>query len=474
MWSMRCCAISICKLMWTHYTVASSLDHALSLLSEHAPSGRVIAGGTDLLVEFDRGARAPCPLIDISRLPGLNHITLDSDGWIHIGPLVTHNDIVASALCVAHAFPLAQACREVGAPQIRNRATLAGNLATGSPANDSITPLRALDAVLTVRSLRGERRIALADFYTGVRKTLLQPDELLVDIAFKALGPAHRGAYLKLGLRRAQAISVINVAVVIERDALGLVCDARVALGAVAPVIVRANAAEQALLGQTLSADRIAAAAHAAQTAATPISDVRASGGYRHDIVGVLLSRALTQILENRERDAWHSDPVMLHGVGTDSTGLDSDTVLVNGVSRAFDHSARHMTLLNWLREDCGLTGTKNGCSEGECGACTVLLDGAAVMSCLVPAPRAAGASVRTIESLERDGALHPLQQAFIDCAGVQCGYCTPGLLMSGTALFEETPTPTDAQIKESISGNLCRCTGYYKIVEAFQRCRPA
>ncbi len=462
--------------MWTDYTVASSLNHALSLLSEHAPSGRVIAGGTDLLVEFDRGARAPCPLIDISRLPGLNGITLDNAGWIHIGPLVTHNDIVASALCVTHAFPLAQACREVGAPQIRNRATLAGNLATGSPANDSITPLRALDAVLTVRSLRGERRIALADFYTGVRKTLLQPDELLVDIAFKALGAAQRGAYLKLGLRRAQAISVINVAVVIERDALGLVRDARVALGAVAPVIVRAAAAEQALFGQPLTAATVAAAAHAAQAAATPISDVRASGGYRLDMVGVLLSRALTQILENRERAAWHADPVLLQGAvaATGSTGLDSDAVLLNGVSHAFDRSARHKTLLNWLREDCGLTGTKNGCSEGECGACTVLLDGAAVMSCLVPAARAAGANVRTIESLESGGALHPLQQAFIDCAGVQCGYCTPGLLMSGTALFEETPTPTDAQIKESISGNLCRCTGYYKIVEAFQRCRPS
>jgi carbon-monoxide dehydrogenase medium subunit len=456
--------------MWQDYTTATSLQHALELLATQGPAARIIAGGTDLIVEFDRGARAPCPLIDISRIAGLDAITLDDAGWIHLGPLVTHADVVASDLCVARAFPLAQACRDVGAPQIRNRATIAGNLVTASPANDTITPLRALGAILTVRSLHAERRIALADFYTGVRKTLLAPDELLVDIAFPALSPARRGVYLKLGLRRAQAISVVNVTAIVERDGAGIVTDAAITLGAVAPVIVNARAAERALIGGVLDDARIAAAAEAAFEAATPISDVRSSASYRKDMARVLTQRALTVLRENAERARWQPGPVLLRGASAANATCD-DHVIVNGRATPFA-SGQLKTLLNWLRDDCGLTGTKNGCSEGECGACTVLLDGRAVMSCLVPAPRAAGAQVRTIESLADGDALHPLQQTFIDSAGVQCGYCTPGLLMSGAALFEEMSDPNADQIKESISGNLCRCTGYYKILEAFERAR--
>lgn len=123
--------------------------------------------------------------------------------------------------------------------------------------------------------------------------------------------------------------------------------------------------------------------------------------------------------------------------------------------------------LLDVLREDLGLTGTKEGCGEGECGACSVLLDGALVDACLVPVSQVRGASVRTVEGLAADGRLGVLQQAFLETGGAQCGICTPGMLMAGEAFLASGAEPTEDNIRTAIAGNLCRCTGYTKIIEA-------
>ena len=465
--------------MWEAYYSVSSLDEALALLDEHGQRARIVAGGTDLIIEMERGQHPQLQvLIDITRVQGLDQISLN-EGKIILGPLVTHNHVVGSPLIRRRALPLAQASWEVGAPQIRNRATVAGNLITASPANDTITPLMVLGAELTLASVDGERTVALADFYTGFRQTVLRPNELLSAISFSALDDRERGVFLKLGLRRAQAISVVDAAVALGLDEGGMVTSARIALGSVAPTIISAPLAEQALVGRRLAAESIAEAGRLAARAASPIDDLRGSASYRGEMVKVLVTRALRQLMSDEIDDGLPDSPPMLWGRNgaVVQRGLEApikhgpDTPIettINGQKRRIA-SGQRKSLLHWLRDDAKLPGTKEGCAEGECGACTVFLDDAAVMACMVHAPRAHGAEIVTVEGLAQGERLHPIQSAFIQEAAVQCGYCTPGFLMAGAKLLEEIEQPDIEQINYSISGNLCRCTGYYKIAQAFE-----
>jgi carbon-monoxide dehydrogenase medium subunit len=478
--------------MWQTYLQPESLRETLELLDYYGSEARLIAGGTDVLVELQRGVKPTKTLIDISALPDLNYVRCNENGLV-IGALATHNDILKSQLCWQYALPLVQACKEVGAPQIRARATVAGNLLTASPANDTIPPLLALDTeiVLTrwgASTREGlpeqsspsieERIIPLRQFYQGVRRTQLQPNEFLREIRIPTVTKEQRGIFLKLGLRRAQAISVVNVALVLAFEH-ELITEAHITIGCVAPTVIYATSVEAFLRGKRPDVEVCREAARLVMQDIKPIDDIRASAAYRVQTVTNLLAYGL-QYLASESKNAQQKNvlsPILLETEVEDVRPGNKQTAFngcinttINGQAYQFEQAQRK-TLLNLLREDAELTGCKEGCAEGECGACTIWLNGKAVMACLVPAVQAHQATITTIEGLATPEQLHPLQQAFIDCGAVQCGFCIPGMLMAGAKLLDECPQPSEEQMRSALSGNICRCTGYRKILDALKQC---
>jgi xanthine dehydrogenase iron-sulfur cluster and FAD-binding subunit A len=462
----------------TRYQSAATIQEAVELLGDpQSRPARIIAGGTDLLLEIDRGGRTGLrTIIDISRATDASDIVID-DGTVRLGPMVTHNMVVANPRLVETLLPLAQACWEVGSPQLRNRATIAGNLVTASPANDTISALMALGTTVELSSGRGVRTVDLAQFITGFRQTVLADDEMVTSINVTMLGPRCRGIYAKLGNRRAQAISVVHVAIVVDfAEDNVTVTNARIALGSVAATVVLVPDASAALIGRPMDAATINEAARLASQSVNPISDVRASADYRSQTISVVVRRCLEALATNAQAAQWPGAPPTLSApdrtVAANASPIDPDSIVtttLNGQVRSAAGAAG-ATLLEWLREQLDSRGTKEGCAEGECGACTVQLDGDAVMSCLVPAGRANGATIVTAEGLGVNGQLSPVQVAFVAAGAVQCGFCTPGFVVAGSSLLAECPDPTDEEVSQGLAGNLCRCTGYKSIIAAIQQ----
>jgi carbon-monoxide dehydrogenase medium subunit len=342
-------------------------------------------------------------------------------------------------------------------------------------------------------SASGERTVMVETFSPGFRQTVLQPGELVTAITVPKLTGTQRGIYRKLGLRRAQAISVIHLAIVLDLDG-DLVRSSRIAYGCLAPTVVRGSQTEAFLTGKRLAAESCAEAGRIARRDVSPIDDIRGTAGYRLATLERLVADSLSRLAKGTESEGLPDSPVLLRGRSHTTNSVDGHSELarnlppvappygstkpetgirttVNSKPITWPVEAMRKTLLDALREDSRLTGAKEGCAEGECGACTVWLDGQAVMACLVPAAQANGATVTTIEGLASgEGMLHPLQQAFIDQAAVQCGYCIPGMLMAGAMLLDERPEPDTAAIQSALSGNLCRCTGYRKIFAAMRQ----
>jgi CO/xanthine dehydrogenase FAD-binding subunit len=295
-----------------------TLPEALRLLAD-APGAAPLAGGTNLMVDLRSGRHCPPALIDVSHLPELRGVRCeggsDAGGEVVAGAGTTLAALLDDPLIAQYGAPLREAAAVFANPLVRNRATLGGNLADASPAADTAPALLALDASVTLASATGERRLPLADFFLGPRRTRLQPGELIVEARWPIPPVWSAGGFTKMGLRKADAIAVVSAAVMIEVETPvevngPFVCRAaHIALGAVAPRPVRVPAAETVLKGQPLTPATIAAAAVAAAEAAAPIDDVRSSARYRRHTVEVIVRRLLERASADLARRSTLSGP---------------------------------------------------------------------------------------------------------------------------------------------------------------------
>ncbi len=272
----------------------AGLDEALELLAEHGANAAVVAGGTDLLRSIKLGNARPALVVSIARLAELARIQASGDGGLEIGALATMARLASDETVRVAAPALAEAAAQVGSPQVRNRATIGGNLVNASPCADSAPPAAVLDAQVVLVSRQGERRLSLAEFMTGPATTVRRPDELLTRIAIPAPGERTGSAYQTLTRRKALEITIASSTARLSLAADGTVATARVCLGSVAPTWLLSDGAAQALAGQQPTDEAIAAAARAAAADATPIDDLRAAAQYRKWMVEVLTRRALT------------------------------------------------------------------------------------------------------------------------------------------------------------------------------------
>jgi carbon-monoxide dehydrogenase medium subunit len=285
------------------YHEPTSLREAVELGARFGTDGRFLAGGTDLLVQMRRGELAPRHLVSLHRVPGLDAMELG--GALTLGALVTHRQLERAPGLRGALEALREGAEVVGGHQIRNVATVGGNIVNASPAADVVPVLLALDATVTCVGPAGERTLPLDGFASAPGVTARQPDELLTRVRMPALPPGSGTAFLKAGRRRAMEISLVCVAVRLTLDAGCERClEARIALGAVAPTTRRARAAELGLQGRPLSDAVLAEAGRAAAAECQPITDVRASARYRALLVATLVPRALARCRERIRRAA--------------------------------------------------------------------------------------------------------------------------------------------------------------------------
>jgi len=472
------------------YHRPTSLGETFDLLARHGDDARILAGGQSLVPALNMRLATPRAVIDINRLPGLDEIRAAPEGLV-IGALARQAAVERSPVVARHAPLVAAAMPYIGHAATRSRGTFGGSLALADPAAELPACAVALDAVVRVASRRGGREIPAAAFFRGVYTTALEPGEIVTAVVVPPLGPGWTSAFDELA-RRHGDFALAGLAVHARMDG-ALVAEVRLVFFGVGAVPVRARRAEAALIGRRPDGDAVAAAAKELDAELDPPGDIHGSPALRGQLARVLLSRVVPRL-------AVGAGPSSMPGVsagaardvvpGAERTPARTGAVTAGEQPAAVEPAARaadeiavvvngkpvrgrvepRQSLVDFLRLELQLTGSHVGCEHGVCGACTVRVDGALVRGCLMLAAQADGCRVETIEGLAERGELATLQQAFRLENALQCGFCTPGLLLTAHDLLQRVERPDPARIREAIGGNYCRCTGYTAIVQAIGR----
>ena len=453
------------------YSRPSGIEEACALLAAD-DGARPIAGGQTLVPLMAMRLARPTRLVDIARLPGLAYVREEVDA-IAIGATTTQRTVEHDPLVRAKLPLLARALPFVGHTATRARGTIGGSLANGDSAAEIALVAVTLGATLGYRASDGGGDIAAADFFLGPMTTALPLTAVLTGVRFPVWRERAGVGFHEISSRRSDfAFAAAAAQVALHAD--GTCSRIAIGVGAATEAPLRLTTAEQALTGARLTPEAIRAAVSEALAGIATMADLHASAEYRRRVATSLAIRAVEDAknpvgwVERRETHQSARRGQETVGFADAQPILHAQPILrVNGQSHPIDVEPR-TTLLDCLRDRLGLAGAHAGCEHGVCGACTVLLDGVAVRSCLMFAVQADGRAITTIEGITpAPGELSVLQDAFCETHGLQCGYCTPAMILAAHALLAGNPSPTRDDIVEAISGNICRCTGYAQILEA-------
>ena len=431
------------------YERATSVDDALALLERHGPEARLVAGGHSLLPMMKLRLARPEVLVDINDLTDLSYIRLDGDA-IAIGAMTRHAELLDSPLLGEHYAVFPDAERVIADPVVRNRGTIGGSLCQADPSEDLAAVASALRAEIVVRSSEGTRAVAARELHDGPYETVVGPAEILTEVRVP-IRPGGgqrlregRAAGRRLGGRRGRRLRTLDG---------DTVSDVGIGLTALGAPHFCAPEAEDALRGQPATEENLATAAAAARRGVQPVRRPAGARRLQAPPGRELTLRALRRAVARAQRRRRLTMQV---------------TMTVNGEEVTRDIEPR-LLLVHFVRDHLGLTGTHWGCDTSNCGTCVLWMDGEPVKSCTVLAAMAGGRTSAPSRTSSSDGELDPVQQGFMQCHGLQCGFCTPGMLMTGRWLLDHDPDPSEATIREAISGQFCRCTGYENIVRAIR-----
>ena len=473
------------------YVRPATVADAVAALARAGDEGKVLAGGQSLVPVLAMRLGRPAVLVDINAVAGLSELSVADDA-LYVGATVRQREVEQHQ--AAAAVPLlAMALPGVGHRELRGRGTVGGSLAHADPAAELPAVAACLDATLDIEGPAGRRTVAAREFFTGPLSTVLAPDELLLGARFPVAGPGEGFGFAELA-RRHGDFALTGVAVRVRLSRSGDVRDAALAAFGVSGRPVVRDVTALLTSCADAAADSPAGLARALTPAMSAVAgelvdtqgDMHASNAYRRRLFTVLAAREVAAAYARASRPdeaaavgrqpapagaAGRSGPAPAAGLPPPATLTAADDratthLTVNG-SPATLSSPPRVTLADALRDQLGLTGTHLGCEHGICGMCTVLVDGHAARSCLLFACQLEGAEILTIEGLGRPEELHPLQQAFGRHHALQCGFCTPGFLLSAYDLLTHKPGVTSEELAAELSGVLCRCTGYRNILSA-------